>query len=406
MSHVILIDQQQGLFRVAQWQRGQLQDLLLKDSKQSGAFNVSSPNKEGSKGQLNDIYRAKVKKIIPKMQMAFVELMGGENGFLNFNTATSLKKGDFVLVQIDRESIGDKAARIRRKIRFLGHYLVYLGEERKEVFISRRLKISLSSKEKQQKLQSWGKDIQKKYGGGSIILRQSCKDSCKKEIEKEFLQLKNLEKSVREKFKKEKGVQCLYRDPEPELQFLRDLCAPQMKALYVEGKEPYAKVKSFLETLMPFYLSKLQAYKKSTPLFKKYSLEEPIKTLYDKKVTLKSGAYIYIEETEALTSIDVNSGSYRGSETQEKSLLKVNLEACKTIAIQLKLRNIGGVVVVDFIDLKSEKYQMKLLSTFGSELEKDKNNVQLLKEISPFGLVQLVRKCYGPSLSDTLKKGK
>ena len=234
-------------------------------------------------------------------------------------------------------------------------------------------------------------------------MRQSCKDSAKKEIEKEYLQLKNLESAIKEKFAKEKGTQCIYRDFEPELQFLRDLCTPQMKALHVESKESYLKVRSFLEKFMPFYLKKLQAYHKSTPLFNKYALEEPIKGLYHKKVTLKSGASICIEETEALTSIDVNSGSYKGSQNQEKSLLKVNLEACKAIALQLRLRNIGGVVVVDFIDLRDKKHQLELLETFERELRQDQNAVQLLREISPFGLVQLVRKCYGPSLNTILK---
>ena len=124
MSQFILIDQKQGFLRVAQWQKGLLQNLLLKPT----------TNKNFSKGQLNDIYRAKIQKIIPKMKMAFVELTHGEKGFLNLKEETSLKQGDFVLVQIDRESIGDKVVRLRLKIRLIGHYLVLLGEDKTGIF--------------------------------------------------------------------------------------------------------------------------------------------------------------------------------------------------------------------------------------------------------------------------------
>ncbi len=368
--------------------------------------------------QVGNIYQGVVKNVLPGMQAAFVDIGLEKNAFLYVDDALDysiwrdenghftkskvrpsirdlIKEGQELVVQIAKEPVGTKGARVTRQISLPGRYLVLMPKV-DYVGVSRRIE----DQEERERLKDIMAEIKPDNMG--VILRTVSEGACVEEIKKDLSNLLRIWDKIEQRQQSAVGAVLLHRDVELVQRILRDIFTEDTQRMSVNSQAVYERVIEYLAVTDPHLKSKV--YLSDTDnLFAKYSVDQKIMLALQKKVWLKSGGYLIIDQMEALTAIDVNTGKYIGSKNLADTVLKTNTEAACEIARQLRLRNIGGIIIIDFIDMQDEKHKLAVLEALESELRKDKVKAHVLG-ITSLGLVEMTRKKVRQSLSTTLEK--
>lgn len=383
-------------------------------------FHLERP---AEKGLVGNIYYGKVVRVLPGMQAAFVDIGLERTGFLyvddvhvsmanletqmdrqenNCNADTYsqeiiptngnegpnindlLKEGQDIIVQIVKEPLGTKGARLTCHITLPCRNLVFMPLT-DHIGISRKIEDEIVREQLKEKVEAL------RVPGTGFIVRTVAENVSSAELEADMEFLMMLWDEIKASGSRV-SVPCLiHKDLDIVLRSVRDLFTENVDRLIIDSGETYERLLGFVQTFAKDLNDKILLYEGETPLFEAHGIEMDINRATDKKVWLRSGGYIIIETTEALTVIDVNTGRYVGKNDLADTIFKTNMEAVKEIAYQLRLRNIGGIIIIDFIDMETEEHRMELYTAFQEAMSKDKKRVNIL-EISEFGLVQMTRK--------------
>jgi len=306
-----------------------------------------------------------------------------------------IKKNQEILVQIAKEPVKTKGARVTSHISLPGRFLVYMPTS-SSIGISRKIK----SEEEKKRLKSIVKKYRKE--GTGFIIRTAAENASEIDIERDIKFLTNLWSDIYKKQADAKAPSLIFKDISLSLRVLRDFLNKKFDKIIIDDTEEYQNIIEFLSIQSPEYIDIVQLYKNKNgiPLFEVYGIEKEIAKALNKKVWLKSGGYLIIDHAEALTAIDVNTGKFVGKKNFDETILRTNLEAAKEIAYQLRLRNIGGIIVIDFIDMNKEADKDKVYRTLEECLKKDRVKTTINK-ITELGLVEMTRKRTGNSLVST-----
>ena len=374
---------------------------------------------------IGNIYKGKIQNVIPGMQAAFVDIGFETNAFLpfseihdsfhsdsfsfndddddkkikpikkkNIDISKQFKTNDEILVQVIKEPFGKKGARVTTDISIPGA-LVVLVPNKNYTGISKKI----SDKYEKRRLRRIVNELKPKNFG--IIVRTVSGGKDQKIIENDISKVVMQWEKLNQKSKKLKAPNLVYKDSGTLEHVLRDIFKSDVSKLVVDSKTLYKKIHSFIKETNPDQTEKINLYKGKSPLFDQHKIEDQISSALKSKVWMKSGAYIIIDHTEAMVVIDINSGRFIGKDSHENNSLKINLESVKEIAKQLKLRDIGGLVVIDFIDMMQEKNRKKVFNDLKKELRKDRATVSL-SEFSDFGLLEMTRERIRLNLLDTM----
>ena len=373
---------------------------------------------------LGNIYRGRVMRVLPGMQAAFVDIGLSRSAFLyvsdvhkdilelenlmlqnnndeessteedstdyhplnglSFQIEDLLQEGQDIMVQISKEPIGTKGARLTSYISLAGRHLVLMPTV-DHIGISRRIE----DQSERERLRNIVLEIRPSNIG--FIVRTVSEGANEEKLRSDMDFLLKLWSSIQEKMARSSGATLLYKDLSISLRSVRDLFTREVDSLIIDSKEEYDRILAFSEAFAPRLRHAVRLYDGSDPLFDAYGIEMEISRALEKKIWLKSGGYIVIDMTEALTSIDVNTGSYVGKRNLEETILKTNLEAVKEIAYQLRLRNIGGLIVIDFIDMERKTDRDRIFVVFREALSRDKAKTKVLR-MSELGLIEMTRK--------------
>ncbi len=372
-------------FRVALIENGRLE-----------AFELEVMGHDSTKG---NIYKGKIENVESSLQAAFVDIGLTRNGYLPFEeihpdyygyakgkdkVAKILKKGQDILVQVVKEETPLKGAYVTTYLSIPGRFLVLMPGN-PHIGVSRKIE----DEKERQRLKTILKQAKLPEEVG-IIARTAAYKATKTEIIKDLRYLVRLWESIKKEAAQAKSPALLYKDRELVTRFLRDHLTTEVREIIVDEREAYEKIRSFLKVIAPRHLSLVTLYQEERPLFEKYGIESQIEQVLQPRVELPSGGYIIIEPTEALVSIDVNSGRNIKEKDLEDTALATNLEAAEEIARQLRLRDLGGIIVIDFIDMKNKANRTLVEKKLREYLKKDKAKTEVGR-ISRFGLLQLVR---------------
>lgn len=406
MAAEILINVRPHETRVAYVEAGVLNDLKIERK--------TSPTLVGS------IHRGKVIRVLPGMQAAFVDIGldraaflyvgdiredsedGNDSGPLLDEEADELPansnktpiqdllhEGQYILVQVAKDPIGTKGARLTTHLSLPGRFVVFLPTV-KHLGISRRIEVE----EERERLRAL---VQKINPSGGVIVRTAGEGAPEESLKSDIEYLDRLSKEILKNYEKKKGVGQVHQEMDVELRALRDLMNEGVACVWVDDEDVHRKVSKFVSQLMPKYKQNIIYYEEPKPLFDMYDIDLEISRSMDRKVWLKSGGYIVIDEAEALVVIDVNTGRFVGKKDLEDTILKTNLEAVREIAHQLRIRNCGGIIIIDFIDMEKESHREKVLTVLAEELQNDRARTNIIS-MSPLGLVEMTRKRIRPSL--------
>lgn len=383
--------------------------------------------RERERGIVGNIYKGKVIRVLPGMQAAFVDIgmekaaflyvadvfdemeqvelhIEGENGIASSAEGTQLatlppieellKEGQELLVQVSKEPIGTKGARITSHISLPGRHLVYMPTV-DHVGISRRIECE----EERERLRNLLEQM--RDPGTGFIVRTVSEGKSEEDLRQDMEFLVGLWKNISKGLAGVCAPALIHSDLDVTSKVLRDILTEDVERIVVDSLDEYNKILRFLRTFATRMNYSVERYEGDEPIFDAYGLEVEISRALGRKVWLKSGGSIIIEQTEALTAIDVNTGRYVGKHNLEDTILKTNLEALKEIAFQLRLRNIGGLIIIDFIDMEKEAHREKVHAALEEALKGDKNKTNILK-ISELGLVEMTRKRVRESIGRTL----
>lgn len=307
-----------------------------------------------------------------------------------------LKEGQTIVVQVAKEPIRTKGARVTCHLSFPGRYVVYMPTV-DHIGVSRRV----GSYEERDRLRKIIEDNKSTKGG--IIARTASFGASDEALINDIKNLEEIWKGIAAKQEKAKSPSCLYQDHDLVLRSVRDHFTSDIDRLVIDSKEDYQEVMTFIEKFMPDMASRVELYNRDVPLFDTYGLETEINRGLGKKVWLKSGGYLIIDQNEALTAIDINTGRFVGRDDFEDTILQTNLEAAEEIAYQLRLRNIGGIIIIDFIDMERYSNRQKIFYKLKEALRKDRVRTSITK-ISELGLVEMTRKRTRDSLTQMVSE--
>ena len=305
-----------------------------------------------------------------------------------------LHRNQEIIVQIAKEPMGTKGARLTSSISLPGRHLVYMPTSG-HVGVSRRI----GSAEERARLRSAVKELGRVQGG--FIVRTACEGVSKREIQRDANFLTRLWASILAKSETSPPASILYSDLDVALRTVRDLFSSEIDKLWCDDPETYERIVQFVQHYMPRLRARVTLYQGTAPIFDHFKIEPQIERALDRKVWLKSGGYLVFDQAEALTAIDVNTGRFVGKTNQDETVLRTNLEAAEEVVKQLRLRNIGGIIIVDFIDMSREADRKKVSDALREALRRDKARTSALK-ISELGLVQMTRKRTRESLEELL----
>ncbi len=421
MSNEILINVNSGETRVALVESEVLVELYVERSSEQGIT--------------GNIYKGRVVRVLPGMQAAFVDiglekaaflyvsdvhqdfddlevLMGArdddgngispgeEEEVLNLDTPFHIEdllhEGQDILVQVSKEPLGTKGARITSHISLPGRHLVLMPMV-DHLGVSRRIENEAERKRLREIIQHI------KPAACGLIVRTASEGKGEPELRQDLDFLLKMWGNIQKRKAGSQVPSLVHKDLDISLRAIRDLFTQDVDRVVIDSKEEYNKILEFCETFMPQLKSSIELYEKEEPLFDYYGIEMEISRALGRKIWLKSGGYIVIDMTEALTVVDVNTGRFVGKRNLEDTILKTNLEAVKEIAYQLRLRNIGGIIIIDFIDMEKESSREKVFQALTEALKKDKSKTNILK-ISELGLVEMTRKRTRESLGRILSE--
>ncbi|MGC9991015.1 MAG: Rne/Rng family ribonuclease [Candidatus Cybelea sp.] len=401
MSSEILISSDPWENRVAILEDGDLAELYI----------------EREEKVIGSIYKGKVQNVLPGMGAAFVDIGLGRNAFLyvddinkqplnigdveitqghgGFTISEKVKRGDDVLVQIVKEPRGLKGARISTNISLPGRYLILMPTG-KYSGVSRKVE----SADERNRLKSVMKRIRPE--GMATVVRTAAAGVSEAELIADLGVLIRMWHGILERFKRAQSPSLLHKDMNLIYKAARDFITADVERVLIDDEEEFRKVRDFLQLLGPQYIDRIEYYNSGRTLFDDYKIDAELQKLMKPKINLPSGASIVIESTEALTVIDVNSGKFTGGRNLEDTILKTNIEAAEEIARQVRLRDIGGIIVVDFIDMSSEASREKVIGTMEESLSRDRTRATI-QSFSNLGLLEFTRKRIGKDLGAQLR---
>ena len=397
MSDEILINVTPQETRVAVIQQGVVQELYIERG-----TNCS---------MVSNMYVGRVKRVLPGMQSAFIDIGQERSAFLhvadiwenrntNGDAAKPIEKvlfeGQSLLVQVIKDPIGTKGARLSTQISIAGRLLVYLPQE-DNIGVSQRIEKDEDRKILREKLQ---KLIPEQHHGGYII-RTLAKDASDDEFMADISYLDKLWKNLQKQAKVLSEPVLLYQELDLSLRVLRDFVNTETARILIDSRETHYRMNAFAHDYIDSSIDKLEHYVGQRPLFDLYGVEEEIEKALTRRVDLKSGGYLIIDQTEALTTVDVNTGGFVGGRNFDDTIFKTNLEASLVIARQLRLRNLGGIIICDFIDMDSAEHREAVLQEFRKALAFDHTRITV-SGFSSLGLVEMTRKRTRESLAHVL----
>jgi ribonuclease E len=358
---------------------------------------------------VGNVYMGKVRNVLPGMEAAFIDFGEGKNGVLyagdvNYeeHDVTSkkpriemaFKPGDPVLVRVVKDAMGHKGARLANQISLSGRYLV-LSTDSKVFGISRRL-----SDDERKRLRDLIGELRPADMG--IIVRTAAEGASREDLKADIDRLVAKWKDIESK-RTANAPALIYEEPPLVLQKVREVFTKDFRRLLVDDDPTLERIVTYLEDTEPDLVSRVKKYEDELPLFERFHVEDQLRKALDRKVWLPSGGHVVIDRTEALTVIDVNTGRFVGHSNLEETVLQNNLEAAEEIARQLRLRDIGGIIVIDFIDMEILKNQELVLHKFREQLAKDKRRTQVF-EVSSLGLVEMTRKNVSEGLLESFSE--
>jgi len=393
VSDEILVNVTPRETRVAILGGGAVQELLIERS--------------ASRGLVGNIYMGRVARVLPGMQSAFVEIGLERAAFLHVadiweNRALGkpieaiLAEGQPLLVQVIKDPIGTKGARLSTQISLAGRLLVYLPHD-PHIGISQKIEDENGRALLRDRL----KDLVPPDEKGGFIVRTLAEAAAEGELANDLAYLRHLWGVIRERSLGATPPELLYQDLSLAQRVLRDMVGADTARVLVDSRENHQKLVAFAERYMPRLAAHIDHYTGERPLFDLYNIEEEIERALSRRVDLKSGGYLIIDQTEAMTTIDVNTGGFVGSRNFDDTIYKTNLEAAQAIARQLRLRNLGGIVVLDFIDMQGDAHRAAVLEEFKRALARDRTRMTV-NGFTALGLVEMTRKRTRESLAHVL----
>jgi len=369
-----------------------------------------------SRGIVGNIFKGKVARVLPGMQAAFVDIGLDKNGFLHAadiarnDPAFSgepmrdippiqelVHEGKTVYVQVLKDPIGSKGARLTTELSIPSRNLVYLPNG-SDIGISQKIE----NESERARLTALVRDQIEKYDlSGGFIIRTLCESANEDDIANDMVFQQRLWQHVYAAMVEAQPATLIHEDVPLALRTMRDLVHEDLEKIRIDSKESFEKAHEFAGDFMPELIDKLEYYPGEQPLFGLHAIEQEIENAMSRKVMLKSGGDLIIDQTEAMTTIDVNTGSFVGRRNQEETLFKTNLEAATEIAHQLRLRNLGGIIIVDFIDMQLQEHKKQVLAALTAAFSKDRVKINIA-DISPLGLVEITRKRTRESLEQIL----
>ncbi len=396
MSKEILINVTPQETRVAILENGVLQEIYIERSR--------------SKGLVGNIYKGKVCRVLPGMEAAFVEVGMERAAFLHVSDIAPnnsdngnkpsishlLSEGQDVLVQVIKDPIGTKGARLTAHITIPSRYLVFMPNSA-NVGVSSRIE----DESERERLRDMLMEQRELLGESGYIIRTAAETATPESMIQDILFLNKLWGSISEQAREVAAGNVIHEDLSLPMRVLRDMIDDDLEKIRVDSRETSRKMQRFAEKLSLEAQNKIEHYPGERPIFDLYGVEDEIQKGLDRKSHLKSGGYLIIDQTEAMTTIDVNTGAFVGHRNLEETIFKTNLEAAQAIARQLRLRNLGGIIIIDFIDMVEEDHRAQVLRALEKALEKDHARTQVC-EVSSLGLVEMTRKRTRESLEHVL----
>lgn len=401
------------------------QDILINWSPQEtrvaiiehGAVQELHVERTLERGLVGNVYLGKVSRVLPGMQSAFIEIGLERAAFLHVadvwnppaegetisaaratQSQTPIERqvfeGQSLMVQVIKDPIGSKGARLSTQISIAGRLLVFLPQD-DHIGVSQ--KIPLAQREE---LRSRMQSLCGAQGGG-FILRTNAEDASDSELAEDIAYLRKAWARIKEASVTMPAQSMLHQDLNLLQRVLRDLVGEGTQTIRVDSREQFELLHAFGAEFMPMAVQKLQHYKGERPIFDLYSVDEEIAKALGRRVDLKSGGYLIVDQTEALTTVDVNTGGYVGARNFDDTIFKTNLEAAQAIARQLRLRNLGGIIIADFIDMGREDHKEEVLAEFKKQLQRDRVKT-MAGGFSQLGLVEMTRKRTRESLAHML----
>ncbi|MEN8192163.1 MAG: Rne/Rng family ribonuclease [Bacteroidota bacterium] len=400
--------------------------IAIKEDGKLVDFFIDHPEKSRMVG---NIYLGKVARVLPGIRAAFIDIGLKHDGFLHFSdigdtlkdnlnfadddfvaepedeeserkednsqnssvktkesksrNVPKLKKGQEVLVQILKEPVKGKGVRVTTSISIPGRFCVLIPYENR-IGISRKI----SDYRERKRLKNLARGIIPSNCG--LIIRTASKDQSEEALKSDLEYLVKTWEQVQEGVKKNSPPELIFEDLNTTISVIRDLFTTDVTNIFIDSKKLFREIRNYINTNQPGLIDKVNSYKSSIPIYEEFKIDGQIKGIMERKVDLPSGGYLFIEHTEAMTVIDVNSGRYAAKKEQELNSLKTDLEAAREIARQLRLRDIGGLLVVDFIDLEEDKNRKKIYDELKKEFKRDRAKIAMLP-MTDFGLMQITR---------------
>jgi ribonuclease G len=396
MTDEILINVTPQETRVAIMQQGVVQELHIE--------------RGSHRGMVSNVYIGRVKRVLPGMQSAFIDIGWERSAFLhvadiweNSNNGEPAKpiekvlfEGQTLLVQVIKDPIGTKGARLSTQISIAGRMLVYLPQE-SHIGVSQRIE----NEEEREQLRSMLQNALPENHKGGYIIRTLAEAASDIDFRADIAYLDKLWDKLQHQAKHQSAPALLYQELDISLRVLRDFVSEETSRVLIDSRETHERMKAFANDYIAAAASKLSHYIGERPLFDLYGVEDEIERALSRRVDLKSGGYLIIDQTEALTTIDVNTGGFVGGRTFDDTIFKTNLEAAQVIARQLRLRNLGGIIICDFIDMDSAEHRDAVLDEFKKTLARDHTRITV-NGFSALGLVEMTRKRTRESLAHVL----
>ena len=370
-------------------------------------------------GLVGNIYLGKVSRVLPGMQSAFIDIGLERAAFLHVAdlqppAGAPLKRADdtpvvpierrvfegqSLMVQVIKDPIGTKGARLSSQVSIAGRMLVYLPQDN-HIGISQKIGSHEAREQLRARMQALvGKP--EEGGGGGFILRTNAEEATDGELQDDINYLRKTWGTVRERSQSLPAGSLLHQDLRLTERVLRDLATDATQSIRIDSQMQFDALQKFGQTFMPATVGKLDIYRGERPIFDLFGIEEDVARALTRRIDLKSGGYLIFDQTEALTTVDVNTGGYVGARNFDDTIFKTNLEAAGAIARQLRLRNLGGIIIVDFIDMSREDHQQAVLAEFRKQLARDRTKTTV-SGFSQLGLVEMTRKRTRESLARLL----
>ena len=397
MTHEILINVTPQEARVAMLEQGVVQELHIE--------------RASARGLVGNIYLGRVARVLPGMQSAFVEIGLERAAFLHIADIWEhrqnghgehrpieriLREDQTLLVQVIKDPIGTKGARLSTQLSLAGRLLVYLPQD-SHIGISQRIEGEQERESLRGKLQT----LLPEGSSGGFIIRTMAEAATERELATDIEYLTKLWRDLTARAGQVPAPTLLYQDLSLAERVLRDMASEDTARVLVDSRETFVRMGEFAREYTPAVADKIQHYIGERPLFDLHGVEDEIEKALARRVDLKSGGYLIIDQTEAMTTIDVNTGGFVGGRSFDDTIFKTNLEAAQVIARQLRLRNLGGIIIIDFIDMENADHRASVLAEFNKALERDRTRLTV-NGFTQLGLVEMTRKRTRESLAHVL----